>query len=389
MALVSNIDTLYASVLVEDYTVVAAALLEDLQEKLEQRFIFRSRTPQYVALGGVNFQCVNGTYSWSYGLKCNDFILYLAHRDNSANYPLYVEFRQEYLWQEGHLKAWDKFIVFFQKCGFKYIKSKISRADLCCHTDLQILDLDNLTYLHFDPRCKTYKDETFSTKPPQDEDEVDLLEVFSTGNKYTGFRIGKGKPLMARIYDKTEEIKISQKGWFFTIWEQEGLDISKTITNIEFEIKREWFWNFQIDTVEDLFENLGSVWFYLTNNYLSFRYHDNDRRSRRTICEWWQEIRVATFDFDGSLLAKRKQVELNIDKAVYGVFGYATSLAAALGYDHLDKAVLSNLWSYMNRMINARGISPTERIRQKKQRKLSPVDLQKLFEDFGIEVIGG
>ncbi len=377
MGFISNIDTLYASVMVENYAEDAEALLKDLQSRLEQMFIMRSRVPEYVELGGVNFEFKNGVYSWSYGLKCNDFSLYFAHPENTANYPLYVEFRQEYLWQEGYQKAWDKFLYFLGRCGFKYVTSKVSRGDLCSHTDSDMLRYQHLQYLHYDPRCEITKSGTL----PADADS--LIETWGKGESYTGIRVGKGKPLMARIYDKTEEIKVSNKLWFHTIWQQYGLDPKKVI-NIEFEIKRDWFRDFNIDTVEDLFEKLGSVWYYLTKNYLCFRYHDNERRSRRTICEWWEEIRVATFDFDGSLLSKRRQVELNLDRAISGAMGYITSYAAVLGYNSVDGNVMAELLKSMNQMAYCREISMPERIRKKKMRKLSPVDLDHLFDEFGI-----
>lgn len=382
LAQVSNIDTLYASVLVDNYASVAKSLCEDLQARLESRFVTRSKAPEYISLGGVSFQCVQGVYSWSYGLKCHDFTIYLANLQNQANinYPLYVEFRQEYLWQEGYENAWLKFISFLEKkCGFRYNTSKISRADLACHTDLPILKEDYLRYLHYDPRCEIVR-----TGSVPEETEESIMETWGRGETFTGIRVGRGKPLMARIYDKTEEIKIHGKEWFRTIWEQHGLDLKKKISNIEFEIKRDWFRVFGVETVEDLFESLGAIWFFLTKNYLSFRYPDNDRRSRRTICEWWAEIRTATFDFDGSLLSRKKSVELNIYKAISGAMGYITSYAAAIGRPQVDRALMLELLRELDRMAVNREISMSERIKEKQARKLLPVDLDRIFDEWNL-----
>lgn len=378
MGIITNIDTLYASVNIENYTSDAKVLLEDLQHRLEQKFINRSRAPEYVTLGGIVFEFVNGKYSWSYGLKCDDFSLYLAHHDNKADFPMYVEFRQEYMWQEGYRMAWKKFLLFIKRCGFEYIASKVSRGDPCCHTDADILQYKYLKYLHHDPRCNITKSGTL----PAECDNI--IETWGKNEGYTGIRVGKGKPLMARIYDKTEEIKVSKKGWFHTIWKQNKLNTNKVV-NIEFEIKREWFREYGIDSVEDLFDRLGEVWYHLTNNYLCFRYHDNDRRSRRTICEWWEDIRLSSFVFGGSILSKRHQLELNIDKAVSGAMGYITSYAAACGYDSLDQKLINEIFGAMTKMADERDINISERIQHKKMRKISPVDLDMLFDETEVE----
>ena len=108
------------------------------------------------------------------------------------------------------------------------------------------------------------------------------------------------------------------------------------MNNIEFEIKREWFNIRDINTVEDFLEKVGDVWQFLTKNYLSFRLHDNTRRSRRTICDWWQALRDETFFYNGSLIARRKMGEINLDKAVDGMLGYAVSYAAGTKRKNFD-----------------------------------------------------
>ncbi len=43
-----------------------------------------------------------------------------------------------------------------------------------------------------------------------------------SGRRFTTYQVGKGN-LLARIYDKTNEILISQKEWFKNIWEKTRL----------------------------------------------------------------------------------------------------------------------------------------------------------------------
>jgi hypothetical protein len=54
-------------------------------------------------------------------------------------------------------------------------------------------------------------------------------DEFTLGRKFSGFFIGKGNPLLARIYNKTLEIKSTSKIWFRTIWKENDWDGIKDV----------------------------------------------------------------------------------------------------------------------------------------------------------------
>ena len=337
MTIIGNVDTLYFSLQIENYAFAAQKLLTDLQEITTKKYINRSIKVEYYNWGGILFEVTNGRYSWSYGLRCDDFWVFFALPENTSVFPLYIEFSQEYLWLYGYREAFNRFIEFLKSCRFYYTESKISRGDVCVHTDLPILKKQYLAYLQYDPRCEVQEITELDFVPG----EIGRLDIFKRLEQgYTGIRVGKGQPLMARIYNKSLEIKHSRKEWFNAIWKDKGLDITKPIINIEYEIKREWFYNRKIDSVEDFFANLGDIWLFLTKNYLSFRLPDNTRRSRRTICPWWENIRINTFDYNGSVLAKRERLEVDKRKSLQGMLGYTISYAAANDKNKLDLGLL-------------------------------------------------
>ena len=77
----------------------------------------KDRKPAFFELGGISFEFVNGSCSWSYGLKCTDFRLYFIGINNPCENisPLYVEFSQQYLWLYGYQKAYARFIDWPEK----------------------------------------------------------------------------------------------------------------------------------------------------------------------------------------------------------------------------------------------------------------------------------
>jgi hypothetical protein len=63
------------------------------------------------------------------------------------------------------------------------------------------------------------------------------------------------------IYDKTEEIRVHDKGWFVPLWAQDpAYDADQMVTRVEFRYRREWLKEHQLDTVDDVLDRLGAMW---------------------------------------------------------------------------------------------------------------------------------
>jgi hypothetical protein len=88
--------------------------------------------------------------------------------------------------------------------------------------------------------------------------------------------------MLARIYNKTEEIKTTGKDWFKTAWFENGWDGKKDVWRIEFQLRREALKELGIDKVEDIKGNEERLWNYLTNNWLKM----NDPK--------WEKIKQAS-----------------------------------------------------------------------------------------------
>ncbi len=389
MKALGNIDTLYFQMEAENYIAVFGELLKEMAKEKKRRFLTGDRKPLFFSLGGLSLEFTNGRFSWFCGLKCEDFHLFFLNPDVECNnMAMYVEFSQRFLWLYGYKKAYERFMDWLQgEVGLKGISTKISRADICVHTDAPVLQEEYLRYLYYDPRCEFVgTDAKEFTVADLDAINGGRVEIFNRARQgYTGIRVGKGSPLMARIYNKSLEIKSSNKDWFVPLWQSEGLNPEKVV-NIEYEIKRPWFDSRDINAVEEFFAKVGDIWQFLTRSYMSFRKEDNVRDRRRSFCDWWEELRQQPFCYNGSDLARRKSQELNLVRCADGALGYLVSYAAGCGFSSLGYDVLNSLHREILRR-NLRYLKenkPTfeERIEQKRARGFQEItDFDNIFLD--------
>lgn len=80
----------------------------------------------------------------------------------------------------------------------------------------------------------------------------------------TGFSIAQGNPLMARIYDKTEELAVQgneeKRSIESTIWRANGWDGIAGVTRIEFQHRGVYLDEIDLRNVDDLADKLDAVW---------------------------------------------------------------------------------------------------------------------------------
>lgn len=284
---INNIDSLFFSIDIKNYEKENQKLLNFLEQKKE---IAKSdtNTIQIINIKNYTFQILpNGLRFHSYILHNENISISIAaHRSKSKNnYPVAIRIKSLMLWQYGYTLAYEKTINILKDIfQGEIINEKISRADLCCHTDNLNLSIDGIASFR-----GTYKKN----------------EMFFTNRKLTGITFGTftEKNKMCRIYDKSLEIKTSGKTWFNSIWAAAGLDIEK-VWNVEFQIGRTFFNEYQIETVTDFVLKSRAMWEKLTTEFITYINLDDINISRCSVKKEWQEIQTAY----------NKQVRQNIIK---------------------------------------------------------------------------
>jgi len=257
MKYISNIDTIYVLIDIEDYENNNEELLRYLLEEKEKAKILTTNSSSYkhiITINNMNFEIVNaGTKGYAYILRNNGYQISIAqYKSKLDSYsPLQIRISSEYLWAFGLKDSWAIIYNWIVETFGNIIKEKVCRLDLCTH----ISDVDLITNNEICYKGNFKKRETFYTG--------------SNINAITFGRRGSNK-VFCRIYNKSLEVQEKkQKTWFFEIWKKQNMNI-KNVWNIEFEMKSEILRIFNINTVTDVLQHLQDLWIFCLNFYFKF-----------------------------------------------------------------------------------------------------------------------
>jgi hypothetical protein len=140
------------------------------------------------------------------------------------------------------------------------VDSKASRCDLTTDINAELPIFDN-NYTGLITRAKKKTDFR--------------IDKHHSGRKNTGYSIGKGS-LMCRIYPKDYEAKISQKEYFYTLWEANGWDGKSPVTRFEFQCRRKYLKEWSVNSIEDINNQAPDLWKYNTEKWISIRQPGKD-----------------------------------------------------------------------------------------------------------------
>jgi hypothetical protein len=161
--------------------------------------------------------------------------------------------------------------------------------------------------------------------------------LHQSGSRLDGFQFGKDA-LVARLYDKTAEIRKHGVSWLPDLW---GEDFSpgSTVWRLEFQFRREALTEFHFRTVDEVVGSVQDLWHYGTLRWLSLHVPTKDRRRRRwPLDPVWDEVRAVRIAPMMTGVIRRRIEQANELKLVQGLQGYATSLAAVRGQEQREEA---------------------------------------------------
>ncbi|OPL15017.1 MAG: hypothetical protein AVO34_00430 [Firmicutes bacterium ML8_F2] len=180
-----------------------------------------------------------------------------TEKTTNENPPIRVIFYSGYLWSYGYEEAYSRFLNWFKIFPGEIEKTRLSRLDIC-------LDTDEIAFNEEDR-------ELFITRARAKANHY-VDDSYTYGKNFSGFTIGRGNPMLARIYNKTQEIKTKGKEWFKAIWKENGWDDNKDVWRIESQLRRAALKELKILQVEDIRENEDQLWHYLTTNWLKMNH---------------------------------------------------------------------------------------------------------------------
>jgi hypothetical protein len=295
-----------------------------------------------VELGGREFIILaKGTKGYEYVMFNDDIRLDIATNCQSGRvYPeAFVQLNSGYLWG----KSYDKAVTELKKwlSTIAVINGeKVNRVDLCVDlaTDLPILDLK---------QCVVTR--------ARNKVDYHEIEHYSQGKRDTGYRFGSGS-VMARIYDKKYEIRHSDKSWFRDIWKQVGWDTTSGVTRAEFQLRRPFLKEYDIDNYDRLIFSIPDMWRTLTGEWLVLKQqNDKDTNNRRwQTLELWQSVQSATRLFGQCIgLQRYKQKQARIEPLIAQMKGLMISEVALDSTIRGDYFATSRLKADINKYLDS------------------------------------
>jgi len=261
--------------------------------------------------------------NYRYHLQFPEYHLYLSITEKAEGSPnAYLSVNSEALWKYGLPYVLETLEIDLYHFGGTIERMLPSRVDMCA--DYRIPGGLTLPFLE-SHRVSRAKETTFHLRH-------DVLETYYVGSP--------SAPVRLRIYDKDKEIHAKgTKFWFAEIW---NIDDVAEVWRVEFQMRRPFLRQFGINSLENLWQKIGGVWAYLTDEWISLRLPDNDRTARRTVLPWWEHVQKAGNTYDSAGGVRRygqNDMLAPVEWYVSHVAGCLASVAARLNIDDCTEAV--------------------------------------------------
>jgi len=139
------------------------------------------------------------------------------------------------------------------------------------------------------------------------------------------------------------EIKKSKKTYLSPIWENAGWDGVADVWRLEFQFNRPVLNDFKINTTNDLYQSMNSLWAYATGQWLQLKQPtDQDvNKSRWPVYPLWEALSAARFNDEKlePLLRTRKTRVPSDDYLYRAGLGPITSFMAREDIDDLEQGL--------------------------------------------------
>ncbi|MDB5852862.1 MAG: replication initiation factor [Herminiimonas sp.] len=132
------------------------------------------------------------------------------------------------------------------------------------------------------------------------------VSQYAQDHSFTGWLIGAGSVLMARLYNKQIEIKKSGKQYLEPLWREAGWDSVEPVWRLEFQFKREVLDQLSLNSMPSVVDNLNGLWSYVTTEWLKLtipNYADKTR-SRWPIHPLWMALASIDWETQGGPLLR-------------------------------------------------------------------------------------
>lgn len=165
------------------------------------------------------------------------------------------------------------------------------------------------------------------------------VNAYAVNEKFSGWTVGQGSDISARLYNKLLEIVKSGKDYLFDLWSQVGWQPGEPVWRLEFQIKREVLAQKGIGKLSDVVKHLNGLWSYGTTEWLRLTLPnaEDQTRSRWPVHPLWASLATIDWETDGGPLSRNFSPERVPGNAKLFSLGFSniTSFMARQGIDDL------------------------------------------------------
>ncbi|RJS61756.1 replication initiation factor [Bacillus sp. PK3_68] len=274
----------------------------------------------------------NGIPFYAYKLSCNDFLMYFMDKEVKNTSPIKVRFLATYLWSVGFTKAVNDFLNWLTGLGIRITTTKLSRIDICVDSDETPFNKEDMEHVVTKARGKA---------------KHFVNDEYYNGSEFSGFTMGRGDPLLARIYNKTLEVRSSQKFWFFDLWKEKFWKESKPVWRVEFQIRRKCLKEFGINSIDDFILRENNIWSYLTGEWLTLKTPRPDKnKTRWPLDSRWLVVQNADLNQRFSPAIRKKVKVGNTEQLLDQIAGLLISVGTLNNHESLEiTAEIARLWT--------------------------------------------
>jgi hypothetical protein len=190
-------------------------------------------------------------------------------------------------------------------------------------------------------------------------------EMHASGKRLTGFTFGRGD-VVARIYNKTLELRRRGQDWPLAIWR--GGDPDTEVWRVEFQYRRKALTSFRLRTLSEVLEARQALWEYGLQ-WLSLRTPTGDAaRWHWPVAPEWEALRRVLLGSPQSPLVRDRVRGADELRLLRGLGGYISALGAA--WDERDmEAAWRRAAPRLGHYFEERGVSFAQLVRIKRSRR--------------------
>jgi hypothetical protein len=179
------------------------------------------------------------------------------------------------------------------------------------------------------------------------------VNAYAVNEKFSGWTVGQGSDISARLYNKLLEIVKSRKDYLLELWQRAGWQPGEPVWRLEFQIKREVLGQKGLGKLYDVLKHLNGLWSYGTTEWLRLTLPnpDDQTRSRWPVHPLWAALASVDWETDGGPLSRNFSPERapTNDKLFNLGFSNIVSYMARQGIDDLyegQEAYIAEMYQF-------------------------------------------